>query len=179
MSKFLDSYRKGHSEIGFFSFDLYELLKLVREQFPEQRDRRIGVWVQKQRSLASVWSEDDSATIVLHSVLNHPQTPEEVVTYILKHELLHLEVPPREVDGKLKSHPPEFFEAEDLVSPERRTSTFWLNSVLRYCLKVEKKHEYIRVKRNWKEYLDRDRPCFEKAAEMLRFWTERIEAPLL
>ena len=35
--------------------------------------------------------------ISLHSMFNHPDTPELVIRHILIHELLHIEVPPRDL----------------------------------------------------------------------------------
>jgi hypothetical protein len=53
-------------------------------------------------------------------VLNHPQTPRSVVEFILCHEMLHLVLPPRDVSGHLKTHPPEFWEAENRVEADGR-----------------------------------------------------------
>lgn len=65
--------------------------------------------------------------IVLNSILNHPETPELVIRYIIKHELLHLVVPAREIEGRRESHPPEFFLEEDRLAPDKEIIWTWLH----------------------------------------------------
>lgn len=168
MSIILNGERVGYPELSFLSFDLYGLLEHVREQFPNQKWRRIGVWIQAQPTLACIWFRDDSADVILHSVLNHRQTPEAVVRYILKHELLHLQVPAREVDGKLTSHPPEFREAESMVAPEQTIAMNWLYIAIGSYLSTNKRRERITVKRGWKHSLNGGRVSLEWVEKFLR-----------
>ena len=57
--------------------------------------------------------------IVINSVFNHSDIPLEVVQTLMKHELIHLVVPARQIDAKRVSHPPEFWELERVVCPEK------------------------------------------------------------
>jgi predicted metal-dependent hydrolase len=79
-----------------------------------------------QPALACIATTKDGASIALHPILNHPDTPQEVVAFILRHELLHMLVPPRVVAGKLKMHPPEFWDEEKKMCPDRRLYWTWL-----------------------------------------------------
>jgi len=55
--------------------------------------------------------------IVINSVFNHAQLPLEVALTMIKHELIHLAVPPLMINARRISHPPEFWETERKVSP--------------------------------------------------------------
>jgi predicted metal-dependent hydrolase len=67
-----------------------------------------------------------TAHIWLHDILNRPATPAQVFRHILIHELIHLTVEPREVDQKVTDHPPEFWEIERRLSPERKQVWHWI-----------------------------------------------------
>ena len=86
----------------------------------------------------------------MHQILNHSAVPIEIVDLICKHELLHLEVPPRVVDGKETNHPPEFWEREKAICPEREKSWEWIWRHLGSCLRHRPKLKEIDVTRNWK-----------------------------
>ena len=73
----------------------------------------------------------DRHLIVFHPVLNHPDTPEVVVRFIARHELTHIACPPRLVSGEREAHPPEFWEHEYSVAPERYACWHWINENLR------------------------------------------------
>jgi hypothetical protein len=159
--------REKAPELSFFSFDPVCLLKRIRTDFPKIESKRLYVYVQSQPALACVRSDDKSAVVQVHSVLNHPDTPKEVMAFIFRHELLHLEIPAREVDGKRTSHPPEFWSAERALCPERTIAWNWLYLVLFPCLKFDPKHESAYVKSNWKRLMSADRPTVEQLSEVV------------
>mgnify|MGYP001302722500 FL=1 len=166
----LKEFRKEKApEFSFLSFDPFHLLNRMRFDFPKTESKRIYVYVQSQPALASVRYNDQSADIHVHSVLNHPHTPKEVMMFIFRHELLHLEIPSRVVEGKSTSHPPEFWDAERSLCPERTIAWIWLKLVLFACLKVDRKREGTYVKSNWKRLMSIDRPTLEQVAEMVSF----------
>ncbi len=94
-------------------------------------------------SLAFIEDDPESRTarITLHSVLNHPSTPLQVIAGIFKHEVLHLTVRPREIDGKLITHPPEFWEKERELIPEMSEVWFWLWISFHSAMKRDEKRE--------------------------------------
>lgn len=94
---------------------------------------------------------EGAGVISVHELLNHPETPLEVATLICKHELLHIEIPPREVDGKLKMHPPEFWEREKEICPERVLAWAWIWENFWGCLRRNKRKECITVLKDWKK----------------------------
>jgi hypothetical protein len=75
----------------------------------------------------------DRHLVVFHPVLNHPGTPREVLRFICKHELTHVARPPRVVCGAWAMHPPEFWEHEAAVGPERFAAWAWIHQNLRGC----------------------------------------------
>ena len=96
------------------------------------------------------YSDSGPATICFHSVLNQPATPPQVFEHIFIHELLHLRIPPREVEGKRTIHPPEFWEEEARLSPLRRGAWHWIVLAFWHVLREDKEREGVRVLRRWR-----------------------------
>lgn len=157
----------GTPELPYFSFDVGETLAKacarVQPHFPEADFSGVGVWIVEQDTLARIFR--DERAIFLHGILNHPQTPEEVIEFILCHELLHLVIPSREVDGHMTSHPPEFQAMEARVYPRGGIVWAWLHITLGLRLKKDKKQQRILVKRGWKRDLQRVRLPLDKFIE--------------
>ena len=89
--------------------------------------------------------------ICLHEILNGPDVPEQVFRHILTHELIHLVVAPRELDGKITTHPPEFWRLEHDLCPERTWIWEWLWDHFHSCLIIDRKNECLKVKRDWRK----------------------------
>lgn len=145
---------EGASELSFLSFSLGDLLSRVRRDFPALEDRRIEAWILRQPNLACINTDGDVHQIRIHAVLNHPGTPEEVIAFVLQHELLHLQIPPREIDGKRVLHPPEFWEAERAIAKDRVLAWAWIWLSFHSVLKRDKEKDRTLVKRNWRGYMD-------------------------
>ena len=99
------------------------------------------------------------ASIYIHNILNRPEVSDAVFEYVLTHELIHLMVRGREVEGKFTTHPPEFWEMERELVPNRDVAFSWLWRSFSPVLKRDKKREGIRVKRRWK-----------RAPELIHVW---------
>jgi len=155
---------RGHPEFSWFDFDLRRLLNRTKNMFPSLISTPVEVCVQSQPTLVCIQTGDAPVSIHLHSVLNHPTTPERVIAFILCHELLHLIIPPREVSGKCSTHPPEFWDAEQDMLPDRSLAWGWLILVLGSCLKRDKEQECTFVKKNWKKLMSGNRPTMEQIA---------------
>lgn len=153
---------RGHPELSFFDFDLRRLLDRTKNTFPSLVSTPVEVWVQRQATLACIRTSGAPVSIHLHSVLNHPTTSERVVAFILCHELLHLIIPPREVSGKCSAHPPEFWDTEQDMLPDRSLTYGWLILVLGSCLKRDKEQECTFVKTNWKKLMNENRPTLDQ-----------------
>ena len=106
-------------ELSLFSFDAYELLKQCKEKIPLIDNYDISFIINRQPTLACIEIQNSSAIIKMHSLLNHQQTPLEIIRLIFIHECLNLLVWPREIGGKVISHPPEFWEKEEQYIPDR------------------------------------------------------------
>jgi len=118
--------------------------------FPEIRDE-IEVRIVAAGPLAFIHRHlmgRDSHVIAFHPVLNRPGTPIEVVRFIAKHELTHIIRPPR-VDGRWHlDHPPEFWERELAVGPERFACWSWAYQNLRRCMREDSRG--LGVVRTWR-----------------------------
>jgi hypothetical protein len=139
----------GEPQLPMFSFSLPSLLNEVRGEFPELLSKRVTVWLRIQPTLATVQLDDNEVVINLHAVLNHAQTPEQVIRFILRHEMLHMIIPPREVDGVVVSHPPEFWAVERGF-PDRVPVWTWLTVSLGSCMRSNKKQQRTLITRGWK-----------------------------
>lgn len=151
----------GHPEFSLFGFSLSALLTEVRNGFPELASQKIEIWLRNQPTLATVRLDDNKVVIELHAVLNHSQTPERVVRFILRHELLHVLIRPREIDGRLAAHPPEFWDAERRF-PDRLLAWSWVKLTLGSCLRPNQTKECTFVTRKWKALINVDRPSIEQ-----------------
>lgn len=158
--------KTGAPELPMFGFSLSALLAKVKGDFPELSSRPITVWLRIQPTLATVHLAGDEVVIELHAVLNHVHTPERVISFILRHELLHFTIPPREVDGHQSAHPPEFRKAEQNF-PDYQSAWSWLTLVLGSCLRRNKKQECTFVTRQWKARMNGERPSLDYIMQII------------
>jgi hypothetical protein len=95
-------------------------------------------------------SQTLAGTVFVHALLNNPAVPVEVFDLICRHELLHMVIPGREVNGKMTHHPPEFFEKERASTPGRDAvwDCVWWHGW--EVLRQDKQRESIIVKRGWR-----------------------------
>lgn len=110
------------SEVGMPFSDIVEEVRAA--YFPEV-DYRVEVRIARSGPLAYIsygFMGPQRPLIVFHPVLNHRDTPLEVLRFIAKHELAHIVRPPRA--GMM--HPPEFWELELAVGPEHYAAWHWL-----------------------------------------------------
>lgn len=113
--------------------------------FPELSDE-FEVRIAPLGPLACIWPHGMGRArhvIFFHPLLNRAGTPLEVVQFIAKHELTHIARPRR--DGE--SHPPEFWEHEYAVAPERFAAWKWIHANIWRALGHGKHGLYVR--RRW------------------------------
>jgi hypothetical protein len=136
-----------------FAGDLHRLLvAAVNDVFPALNQPPEWFFVQISfLACISRKSKNEGATIFLHPLLNRAETPTWIFQHIFVHELLHLIIPPREVDGRIKTHPAEFWEAEKLLSPDCDKVSDWLWWNYRNLLNNDRKNDCIRVRRGWQK----------------------------
>jgi hypothetical protein len=134
-----------------FSFDVYDLLEQAKYSLPALKERKVDLWIAPQESLACIKTEPNGAQILIHPILNRVDLPIEVMAFILGHELIHLIIRPRLVDGVMKSHPPEFFEFEEATQPHRAFAWNWIHIALNGYLKFDKEREGTFVKWQWRK----------------------------
>jgi len=129
---------------------LSEIIEETRAvHFPELDDH-LEVRIAAESPLASMRADFmgwNKHLVVFHPVLNHPQTPIDVLRFLAKHELTHIARPPRLIGGYVDTHPPEFWEHEVEIAPERYAVWAWIRQNLGQCLRREETG--IHVMRRW------------------------------
>jgi hypothetical protein len=138
------------TELPWMDFDVYELLDQCKSRFPSLADRYVDLWFCPQEFLACIQHNNSSQRIFIHSVLNRPDVPIEVIEFIFVHELIHLIVPPREIEGRLKIHPPEFWDMEREMADDRMLVWSWIILNLSRLYRKDEERETLIVKRSWK-----------------------------
>lgn len=139
------------SLLGFSLTETVEEMRAVH--FPDL-DEQIEVRIASEGALAFVQRQfmgPQKHLVVFHPVLNHPETPVEVLRFIAKHELTHLARPGRLIDGAYESHPPEFWEHEYAIGPERYAVWAWIHKNLNRCARSTKRG--YRVRRSWHAHM--------------------------
>jgi len=133
-------------------FELHTELEMVRSRYFPQLTQRLSCFYVDHGALACIALDMETglAEIFVHQILNHPDTPRAVATFICKHELLHLVVRPREIDGRQISHPPEFWEHEARFAPEKDLVWGWIYINFYECLRENRDKERITVTSRWK-----------------------------
>ena len=141
---------RAQPNLWFTPYSPHSRLNDIRScHFPDL-PHRVDLYFVNRGAMACVCDTDSSATIYIHQILNHAETPIEVIEVICKHELLHLRIPPI-IEGKKEiQHPPEFWEAEREISPERNLAWSWIWSNLWFCLKKRPRLERVDVLPAWK-----------------------------
>ena len=142
---------RAHPSLSLTAFSAAETLADVRTRLFPELSQQVDLYFVTRGPLACVYYEDSFATIYVHQLLNHGETPLDVMRLICKHELLHLRIPPAVKHGKEVYHPPEFWEAERAMCPERRPAWAWIWMNLAACLKRRPRKECIDVLLNWKQ----------------------------
>jgi len=134
--------------LSFVELDLQALCEQIRQKhFPKLAEAPPVYFIQRS-TLANITRDRwQRWSICMHAILNSPATPLFVFSYILKHELLHIQIRPREIGGRLVAHPPEFFEREHQLSPEREEAKRWIFQTLGDRLRVRPRLERIDVLR--------------------------------
>jgi hypothetical protein len=136
--------------IRYLSFSPDGVLADVRAAFfPDLMDSVAFHFVDRG-PLAGIYPGNGAATIYVHQVLNHDQTPREVISLVCKHELLHLRIRPVETDGRWVQHPPAFWQAEKAICPERLPAWAWIWNNLDRCLRRRPEKERIDVRPSWR-----------------------------
>jgi hypothetical protein len=150
----------------FLSFSPHDVLQEVRETHFTDLTSRISLHIVQRGPLACIVCDQDAATIYVHQVLNHDETPREVFSLVCKHELLHLRIDPVEQDGMVVQHPPEFWELERSICPERNRAWAWIWTNLHACLKQKPRLERIDVLPNWPTVWRREKTDIETCMQI-------------
>lgn len=168
---------KGYPEISFLSFDVLGLLADVQEEMGLSGIGPVTFSLQTMETLACIYCQPGrlGGDICFHSLFNLPDVPQPVIEHVLRHELLHLKIPPREIDGKLIIHPPEFREAEQALVPWRSASWGWMHLAFWEALKPDSANECVWIKKSWRKLQKHPYPSWEMILSDLSRFSDNQE----
>ena len=155
------------------SFTFSEVVEEVRAVFFPEIEGPVEVRFAAESPLASMrvhFMGRDRHVVTFHPVLNHTETPREVVRFLAKHELLHIICRGRFINGWYESHPPEFWEAEHGLAPERYAAWAWIRANLGRCSRNNRSG--LAVDRRWRRLREGHRAPY---TPWLPFEGERFE----
>ena len=154
--------------LWFVPFSIAAVLQEIRDRHFSHLTETIDMVVVNRGPLAFIVKSAAQATIYIHQILNHGDTPAEVISLVCKHELLHLQIGSAVVNGRKTDHPPEFWEAEMGIAPERVVAWTWIWVNLGPCLKRRPKLERIDVLPSWREVWNRPKLSLADCISMCR-----------
>ncbi len=157
----------GYPEISFLSFDVLALLASIQTEMVLDAVGPVTFSLQTMQTLACIrWEQGKSGgDIFFHSLFNRPDVPKPVIEHVLRHELLHLKIRPREIDGKLVHHPPEFWEAEQALVPWKSASWGWMILAFWEVIKMDIPDERVWVKKSWRNLQKYPYPSWQMILE--------------
>jgi hypothetical protein len=143
----------GYPEISFLSFDVLALLARIQHEMGLDSVGPVSFSLQTMETLACICLEQGKpgGNIFFHSLFNRTDVPQPVIEHVLRHELLHLKIPPRQIDGKRVQHPPEFWEAEEALVPWKSISWEWMSLAFSEVVKPDILNECVWVKKSWRK----------------------------
>ena len=143
----------GYPEISFLSFDVLALLAKLQQEMGLDSVGPVSFSLQTMETLACIrWEHGKpGGDIFFHSLFNRPDVPQPVIEHVLRHELLHLKIPPRQIDGKLVVHPPEFWDQERVLVPWTSASWGWMVLAFWEVIKTDIPNECVWVKKSWRK----------------------------
>ena len=143
--------------LPMLSFDLGDIVgEAIRTCFPQTRPC-VAVGFCVNDTLACILLNEKCSNVLIHVVLNDEQTPRQVLSHIITHEMLHLLIPPEEIEGRLVSHPESFWQKERQIIPERSQSWSWIRTNFYGCVRLDEKTESTVVKANWRKFAGQER----------------------
>jgi hypothetical protein len=157
----------GYPEISFLSFDVLDLLSRLQHEMGPEAVAPITFSLQTMEALACIrWEHGKpGGDIFFHSLFNRPDVPQPVIEHVLRHELLHLIIPAREIDGKRIHHPPEFWEAEQALVPWKSASWGWMVLAFWEVIKMDIPNERVWVKKSWRNLQKYPYPSWQMVLE--------------
>jgi len=153
----------GYPEFSFLSFDVLGLLAKLQQEMGLDSVGSVSFSLQTMETLACIrWEQGKpGAVIFFHSLFNRPDVPKPVIEHVLRHELLHLKIPAREIDGKRVHHPPEFWEAEQALVPWTAASWGWMVLAFWDVIKTDIPNECTWVKKSWRRLQSNPYPSWQ------------------
>lgn len=136
-------------------FSFSDVVDEVRATHFPEIERRVEVRISSFDPLASIhynFMGPGEHMVRFHPILNHRDTPLEVVRFLAKHELTHVLFPQ-------EGHPPQFWEHEQTVAPERASAWRWLYE--NYASSARNTDHGYLVFTTWRKHFRRARAAYQ------------------
>jgi hypothetical protein len=137
--------------LPFLAFSVTGMLDDIHARLFPDVTHSVRVKFVTRGPLACIAHDEHQATVYIHQLLNHHETPREVISTIIKHELLHLRIPTATVAGKEIQHPAEFWDAELAIAPERQLAWLWIYINFPCHVKRRPRLERFEVLPGWRQ----------------------------
>ncbi len=144
-------------DLPLFNFDMHDVLEEAKREFQNKVFSNVDVFIMKQATLACIQNDGSRKTIFLHRLLNHRDTPREIIKFIFLHELIHIIIPPELAGGTMIMHPVKFWEEEKWMIPERNLYWGWLYFHFFPLFRKDKESECISIRRGWEKTMAHSR----------------------
>ena len=153
----------GYPEISFLSFDALALIRRIQCEMGLDSIGPVSLTLQTMETLAGIRRKQGikDLAIYFHSLFNRPDVPQPVIEHVLRHELLHLKIPARVIDGRLVHHPPEFWEAQQALAPWKAASWEWMFLAFSGVIKADPLNECVWVKNSWRKLQNHPYPSWK------------------
>ena len=143
--------------LPMLSFDLWDIVdETMQTCFPQTRPC-IAVSFCINDTLACILPNEKCSTLLIHVILNDEQTPRQVMSHIITHEMIHLLIPQEEIEGRVVHHTEAFQQKEKEIVPELSQSWSWIMTNFYGCIRRDKKKEATFVKANWRKFMRQER----------------------
>lgn len=94
-------------------YNLESIFEEINQQFFEGRlQKPILGWSLNNSYTRLGFYAQERNLLVISRIFDSPKVPAKIVRYLIYHEMLHMEIPVRVVNGRRSIHPPVFRQAE-------------------------------------------------------------------
>jgi len=112
-------------------YNLDELFDVLNRKYFENRlDKPLLGWSLNPSYRRLGFFVREKNLLVISRILDSRKVPREIVEFMLYHEMLHIDIPVAEVNGRRRIHPPEFLMREKEF-PDYNNIQHWLKKNLK------------------------------------------------
>jgi hypothetical protein len=99
--------------------------------FNNKLDKSILGWSLNKSYTRLGFYVSEKNLLVISRIFDSPKAPKEVVDFLVYHEMLHIYIPVKKVNGRRRIHPPEFYRMEKMF-PNYEKIQAWIKKKRKY-----------------------------------------------